>query len=553
MCTCQFQRKPAHRFYLSVFFYLMVLPLIVSAATQSKKVPTVAKWGRYEQSFKSSVNYSNALQDATLTGVFISPLGETNRVYGFWDGGKVWRVRFSPDQPGRWIFTTSCSDTANKGLHNHSGEFLCTAAAGQTRFNQHGPVRVARDRRHFEHADTTPFFWMADTVWTGPLVSDPKDWEWYARARASQKFNVAQWAVVPGADLKKQPAFTGLDHIAVNPEYFKRLDAKLETLSRAGILSAIAPLSEPGEPDATSALPDDQAALLVRYAVARWGANPVAWFIAVGDDNQPKQIARWKRIGHSVFTSPHLPVILYPGPNLGLFDTFRDQDWVDAWAGQSFNDVTDDALKQGFDGPFSKEWTKDPARPIICIIPRENAAAPRSSKRFTADDVRHSIYWSLFTTAPAGIGYSAEGVADWNTSIEPKDQKARETEFPLWQKSLFLPGAKQLTALANFLSSMEFWRLRPEPSFVANQPGNQVPHRFIAASGTESKDLTLVYSPEDRTLEIMLEALPPSPTVGWFNPRTGENSPAVAVVGARTCQFPTPDPGDWVLVMKAGK
>jgi len=167
--------------------------------------------------------------------------------------------------------------------------------------------------------------------------------------------------------------------------------------------------------------------------------------------------------------------------------------------------------------------------------------------------VRHSIYWSLFTTAPAGIGYSAEGVANWNTSIEPKDQKARETEFPLWQKSLFLPGAKQLTALANFLSSMEFWRLRPEPSFVANQPGNQVPHRFIAGSGTESKDLTLVYSPEDRTLEIVLEALPPSPTVGWFNPRTGENSPAVAVVGARTCQFPTPDPGDWVLVMKAGK
>src|SRR5713226_7805845 len=75
MCTCQFKRKPAHRFYLSVFFYLIALPLIVCAATQSKKVPTVAKWGRYEQSFKSSVNYSNALQDATLTGVFISPLG----------------------------------------------------------------------------------------------------------------------------------------------------------------------------------------------------------------------------------------------------------------------------------------------------------------------------------------------------------------------------------------------------------------------------------------------------------------------------------------------
>jgi len=137
--------------------------------------------------------------------------------------------------------------------------------------------------------------------------------------------------------------------------------------------------------------------------------------------------------------------------------------------------------------------------------------------------------------------------------MKPRDQKAREAGFPLWQKSLFLPGAKQITALSSFLNSIEFWRLRPEASFVANQPGNQLPHRFIAGAGTQTKDLTLVYSPEDRTLEIVLEALPPSPTVAWFNPRTGENSPAVAVVGARTCQFPTPDPGDWVLVMKAGK
>ena len=29
--------------------------------------------------------------------------------------------------------------------------------------------------------------------------------------------------------------------------------------------------------------------------------------------------------------------------------------------------------------------------------------------------------------------------------------------------------------------------------------------------------------------------------------------PAVAVVGGRSCQFPTPDPGDWLLQMKAGK
>jgi hypothetical protein len=47
--------------------------------------------------------------------------------------------------------------------------------------------------------------------------------------------------------------------------------------------------------------------------------------------------------------------------------------------------------------------------------------------------------------------------------------------------------------------------------------------------------------------------MPPSPNVTWFNPRTGEKSPAVAVVTANTCQFPTPSEGDWILFMKTDK
>jgi hypothetical protein len=52
---------------------------------------------------------------------------------------------------------------------------------------------------------------------------------------------------------------------------------------------------------------------------------------------------------------------------------------------------------------------------------------------------------------------------------------------------------------------------------------------------------------------VLLDALPPSPSIGWLNPRTGENSPAVAAVGGSSAQFPTPDSGDWLLVLKKGK
>jgi hypothetical protein len=117
---------------------------------------------------------------------------------------------------------------------------------------------------------------------------------------------------------------------------------------------------------------------------------------------------------------------------------------------------------------------------------------------------------------------------------------------------MFLPGAKQLSIAARFAISNEVWTLVPQPQFIAVQPGATVPRRFIVGAAAETKDLSIVYVPEDRTLEIILEALPPAPVVSWLNPRTGENTPAVAVVASRTCQFPTPGLGDWLLMMRAG-
>ena len=156
-------------------------------------------------------------------------------------------------------------------------------------------------------------------------------------------------------------------------------------------------------------------------------------------------------------------------------------------------------------------------------------------------------------TPPAGISYGAQGVVNWDASVEPQAEKGKGADLPLWRKAMFMPAAKQMSNLARFMNSIDFQRLRPDPKAIAKQPGEASPRRFIAAAATEPNTLTIVYVPEDRTLEIGLDALPSSPTVGWLNPRTGQNNPAVAVVGGHSCQFPTPDPGDWLLVMKTGK
>jgi hypothetical protein len=122
-----------------------------------------------------------------------------------------------------------------------------------------------------------------------------------------------------------------------------------------------------------------------------------------------------------------------------------------------------------------------------------------------------------------------------------------------WQKALLMPGAEQMKSLSEFFTSIDFQRLRPTPAFVVNQPGVSAPSHYVAAARTDQKDLMLVYIPEERTIEIKLDALPPSPNITWVSPKTGERSPAVAVVTANTCQFPTPAEGDWILLMTSAK
>jgi hypothetical protein len=163
------------------------------------------------------------------------------------------------------------------------------------------------------------------------------------------------------------------------------------------------------------------------------------------------------------------------------------------------------------------------------------------------------MYWSLLVAPTAGVSYGGHGVWGWDDGTKPPTDHAGTGTPMAWQKGLKMPAAEQMAKLYDFFTSIEFWRLRPTPVFVVNQPGKDKPGRYLAAARTDNKDLMIVYVPEDRTVEIKLDSLPPSPQVTWTNPRTGESSPAVGVVTTDTCQFPTPAEGDWLLVMKSGK
>jgi len=544
----------SYRFSTVALFWALVLvgfslPVCSFGATRSPKQRVAPLWSRFEQVLLSTCEYANALQEANLTAVFTSPQGERRVVNGFWDGGRVWRVRFCPDVPGQWTFTTFCSDPKNAGLDGQTGKFLCTPPVGDSVFRQHGPIRVARDHTHFEHADGTPFFWLADTAGSAAVLSSPKDWLRYASIRSSQLFNAALWSLRVGENYEHESALAGFsERITINPRFFQHLDSKLEALSGDGILSAIMPLTDTDSGLGGNSLPEDQAALLVRYLLARWGAEPVVWVMG-SDQNAGDEIERFRTICSAAFTnSVRAPVMFYAGSSRELAKELRNEVWVDALGIEASADIQSDEAGGG-----AQERTSGLHLPIVLFIPRENGVIPSTHERIKPEAVRHAAYQGLLLSPPAGVTYAAQGVVNWDTTADHTPAAGLGAGMPLWEKALFMPGAKQMRCLANLMNSIDFWRLRPQPEAVTHQASQTADETHAVAASTSAKDLTLVYLPQPSSVDVSLQAMPASPLISWLEPRQGFTRSAVAVVSGSVCQFPPPGEGDWVLVIKSSK
>lgn len=525
----------------------------------------VSKWERFEAVFYSSSSYGNPFQSVDLNVKFIAPDGQQFVVPAFWSGGSEWRVRFAPVLAGPWRYESICSDTTNRGLHGRKGEFLCTAPLGETVFSTRGSVKVSRDKRHLVHEDLSPFFWLGDTAWNGALKSTPEDWKTYLDTRAQQKYSAikwvtTQWRAAPDGDINGMPAFSGREKITPNLEYFARLDQKAGAIARAGLLNAPVLLWSIGggsNPDINPgfSLPEDQAIKLARYMVARWQAFPVVWILPGDGDYRGNKAERWKRIGRGVFGGiHHAPTMLHPGGRQWNLPEFLNENWLDLIGYQSGHGDSDDTFRWIYNGPPASDWQLKPYRPFINLEPcYENHVAYESKLPHPASNVRNAMYWSLLNAPTAGVSYGGHGVWGWDDGTsEPAGHSG--TGIPMaWNEAIKMEGAEQIRHVHDFFTKIDFWRLRPAPEMLSKQPGGESAKRHISISRSEEGDFAVAYVPEDRSIQIYLNQLPPRPQISWFNPRTGETSASVGVVTGDSLQLPTPEEGDWLLLIRTGR
>lgn len=490
------------------------------------------QWKKYEVTFTSEKEYNNPIYDVKDFRItFTAPSGKTQVVRGFWDGEKTWKVRFSPGETGTWNWKSQCTDDKNTGLHNQQGTFLCRPNNREEPIFKKGSLTHPAGKYYLAYNDGTPFFWLACTAWNGALKSTDEEWEYYLSHRVKNQYNVIQMVTTEwrGCDKNAEglTAIEGSGYIRIHPEFFKRMDRKIDETNEKGLVVSpvilwALPNGQGRQLSPGYTLPLEEAVLLAKYIVARYQGNQVVWTLGGDGKYYDDQEVKWKEIGRRVFNDiDHAPVTLHPHGTSWVGEIYAQEKWYNLMGYQSSHSNGEGTVNWINKGPMTKMWNNLKPMPYINMEPNYE----QIGFKITDKDVRNASYWSLFATPVAGITYGANGIWPWLRDGESILNHRDAPGTSNWRKSLDFPGSIQMGYLAQLFQKMDWWKFYPANELLANQPGNAVFNQWISVLRKDDHSGILVYIPEKGAVSLFNpEGF--SYEGQWFNPVTNEYSPA---------------------------
>ena len=516
-----------------------------------------------EWSFASGKIYRDPFNEIELDVIFRGPGGGEDRVPAFWAGEQSWRVRYAPKATGKYSWRTVSSDTSNADLHGRTGTLDVAPYQGDNPLHKYGPIGVRADKRHFEHADGTPFFWLGDTWWMGlcQRMNWPSDIQTLAADRVRKGFTVVQivaglYPDMPqfdprGANEAGFPWEAG--YARIKPAYFDMADLRLEYLVSKGIAPCIVGCWGYYLP----ILGEKKMKQHWRYIVARWGALPVFWCLA-GEGSMPYYLSKnheqdaamqkhgWSEIGRyirSIDPSRH-PITIHPStaaratvddPSVLDFDMLQ--------TGHSDRTSIPNTIRL-----VTESYAQTPSMPVLV-----GEVCYEGIMEASRQEVQRFMFWSCLLSGAAGHTYGANGIWQVNTAEKPfgASPHGRSWGDTPWETASQLPGSAQVGIAKKLLMRYEWWRFEPHPEWVE-------PHWTLKdfvqayAAGIPGNVRILFFpvwgAPVVKQLEkgVAYKAF-------FFNPANEKEYPLPAVESdAEGSWKPSPPPifQDWVLVME---
>jgi hypothetical protein len=442
--------------------------------------------------------------------------GQSLTVIGFWDGGATWRVRFAPPAAGNWSYRTRSADS---GLDGRTGTLRAvpwTAAELRANPTRHGFVRVCqhgpRAGRHFEYADGTPMLWIGDTWWRWADTRIPfARFEKLVRDRADKGFNVGQLFFAGRA---WQDESSLLDESLTHPflDHIRHAERMIRYANAHGITVWVHGWW--GGRDMAKSFGRENLRRWSRYLTHRLGAYNVIWVLA-GEYNLYDYgglgLDFWKALGRQIKQEDPYDRLLGthptpPGweggdgaPQWSTAEVLHEEPWLDyhqsqVGHGRWRNELIPDIV--------AAACAKRPPKPIVVTEPWYEFIEGSAS----AADIRFGA-WSAMLSGAAGHSYGGGHIWRAHVPETPDQGKVWPLERGFERDTLNYPGARSMAFMAQFLRSLEWWRLEPHPELLHDNPAP-----FCAA---EPGQQYLVYARWGGTVWLDLGATPVDQTFAF--------------------------------------
>lgn len=436
-----------------------------------------------EITFGSATQHHDPFNMVQVDVLFTDTQGATQLVPAFWGGGNIWKVRFASPTTGNFKWRTECSDTSDAGLHNITGTVQVSRYRGTNPLFQHGPIEVAADKRHFQHADGTPFFWLGDTWWMGLChrLHWPDEFQQLAADRKEKGFNVIQIVagLYPdmhpfdprGANENGFPWET--NYVRIRPQYFDAADTRLRYLIDQGFTPCIVGAWGYFLPW----MGVEKAKQHWRELIARYGSWPVVWCVA-GEANLPWYLAKgfpyddrelvhgWTEVARYIrATDPfHRPLTIHP-TGIGKLNS--------RWA-------IDDASLLDFDMLQTPHGQREAVAPTVAAFNHAYTSAPampvldgEASYEMLNGQIEarwsRAMFWLCMMSGAAGHTYGANGIWQCNRRDQPHGASPHGGNYGSipWDEAMHLPGSKQIGDAKKFLQKFPWDRCLPQPNSVS--------------------------------------------------------------------------------------
>ena len=527
-------------------------------------------WDVFELTLVSKTSATNPYLDIApgkppfLTARFTRIDGKSSEqiitVPGFWNGNRIWKIRFAPPRSGTWKYETFSAD---KGLSGKKGILKVSDWTDEEKnenpLRRGVPVVIdsgVRPGRYFTYTDGTPCLWIADTWWdwTNNRISF-ESFKKLADTRAEQGFNIGQLFFAGNGWGRESslldPSFSNpkLDQIGKVEEMIKYANSKSITVwihawwCREGINKSIG---------------EESIIRWWKYVIHRLQAYNVIWVLA-GEYNMNNYggfpVEFWNRLGKIIkeedpykrIVSAHPTPPMWTGgaeaPQWSTDEAVHTEEWVDynqcqtghaRWCNELIPEI------------ISSAYNRKPAKPIVVTEPWYEFIEGNPS----AMDIRFGA-WSAIMSGAAGHSYGGGHIWRAHLPERPTGVGSWPMDTSFLTNTMLYPGAVSVGFMGKYLRKLEWWKLEPHPELVYENPSHfclAVPGKeylfYLRYGGSVKLDLRLFNS----LLEFTYE---------WTDLVNNKESETGRIKGGNVVEIKCPEdyPGfvnfkDWILHIK---